>query len=138
APGGWGARWPGAPPPTGSSHTHTTQPTPSPRAHTASGPPPPDAPRLPANRPPRHLRVRAAARLQVWKQQRNGDERPAAPLGNPARPSADGRVGSRAPSPPLDRRVSMTLLIVLALLIALALAAWRWGHDSRDDQDWKT
>jgi hypothetical protein len=32
----------------------------------------------------------------------------------------------------------VTLLIVLALLIALDLAAWRWGHDSRDDQDWKT
>jgi hypothetical protein len=26
----------------------------------------------------------------------------------------------------------MTLLIVLALLLALDLAAWRWGHDSRD------
>jgi hypothetical protein len=32
----------------------------------------------------------------------------------------------------------MTLLIVLALLIALDLAVWRWGHDSHDDQDWKT
>jgi hypothetical protein len=32
----------------------------------------------------------------------------------------------------------MTLLIVLALLVALDLVAWRWGHDSRDDQDWKT
>jgi hypothetical protein len=26
----------------------------------------------------------------------------------------------------------MTLLIVLALLIALDLGAWRWSHDSRD------
>jgi hypothetical protein len=32
----------------------------------------------------------------------------------------------------------MTLLIVLALLLALGLAAWRWGHDSRDGRDWKT
>jgi hypothetical protein len=32
----------------------------------------------------------------------------------------------------------MTLLIVLALLLALDLAAWRWGHDSRDSRDWKT
>jgi hypothetical protein len=32
----------------------------------------------------------------------------------------------------------MTLLIVLALLLALDLAAWRWGHDSRDGRDWKT
>ena len=30
----------------------------------------------------------------------------------------------------------MTLLIVLALLIALDLVAWRWGHDSRDGHDW--
>jgi hypothetical protein len=80
---GWGARWTGAPPPAGSCPTEITQPNPVHRAHTASGPPPPDAPRLPANRPPRHLRVRAAARPQVWKQQRNGDERPAAPLGEP-------------------------------------------------------
>jgi len=32
----------------------------------------------------------------------------------------------------------MTLLIVLALLLALDLAAWRWGHDSRDGRYWKT
>jgi hypothetical protein len=32
----------------------------------------------------------------------------------------------------------MTLLIVLALLLTLDLAAWRWGHDSRDGRDWKT
>ena len=31
----------------------------------------------------------------------------------------------------------MTLLIVLALLIGLDLVAWRWGHDSRDGQDWR-
>jgi hypothetical protein len=31
----------------------------------------------------------------------------------------------------------MTLLIFLALLLALALAAPRWGHDSRDGRDWK-
>jgi hypothetical protein len=31
----------------------------------------------------------------------------------------------------------MTLLIVLALLLALVLAAWRWGHESRDGRDWK-
>jgi hypothetical protein len=29
----------------------------------------------------------------------------------------------------------MTLLIVLVLLIALDLVAWRWGHDSRDGRD---
>jgi hypothetical protein len=32
----------------------------------------------------------------------------------------------------------MTLLIVLALLLALDVVAWRWGHDSRDDRDWRT
>ena len=32
----------------------------------------------------------------------------------------------------------MTLLIFLALFIALDLAAWRWGHDSRDGHDWGT
>jgi hypothetical protein len=31
----------------------------------------------------------------------------------------------------------MTLLILLALLIALDLVAWRWAHDSRDGRDWK-
>jgi hypothetical protein len=31
----------------------------------------------------------------------------------------------------------MTLLIFLALLVALALAASLWGHDSRDGRDWK-
>jgi hypothetical protein len=30
----------------------------------------------------------------------------------------------------------MTLLIVLALLLALDLVAWRCGHDSRDGRDW--
>jgi hypothetical protein len=32
----------------------------------------------------------------------------------------------------------MTLLILLALLLALDLVAWRWGHDSRDGRDWKS
>jgi hypothetical protein len=32
----------------------------------------------------------------------------------------------------------MTLLIFLALLTALAVAAWRWGHDSRDGRDWRS
>jgi hypothetical protein len=32
----------------------------------------------------------------------------------------------------------MPLLILLVLLIALDLAAWRWGHDSRDARDWKS
>ena len=31
----------------------------------------------------------------------------------------------------------MEVLILLTLLIALDLAAWRWGHDSRDGHDWK-
>lgn len=31
----------------------------------------------------------------------------------------------------------MEVLILLALLIALDLAAWRWGHDSRDGHDWR-
>jgi hypothetical protein len=30
----------------------------------------------------------------------------------------------------------MSLLVFLALLFALALTAWRWGHDSRDGRDW--
>ena len=29
----------------------------------------------------------------------------------------------------------MEVLILLTLLIALDLAAWRWGHDSRDGHD---
>jgi hypothetical protein len=32
----------------------------------------------------------------------------------------------------------MDLLIFLALLVALGLAAWRWGHDSRDGPDWRS
>jgi hypothetical protein len=32
----------------------------------------------------------------------------------------------------------MSVLICLALLIALALAAWRWGYDSRDGRDWRS
>jgi hypothetical protein len=35
------------------------------------------------------------------------------------------------------QEVDVTLLIVLALLIGLDLVAWRWGHDSRDGQDWR-
>jgi hypothetical protein len=31
----------------------------------------------------------------------------------------------------------MSVLICLALLIALALA-WRWGYDSRDGRDWRS
>jgi hypothetical protein len=31
----------------------------------------------------------------------------------------------------------MDLLILLVLLLALDLAVSRWGHDSRDDHDWK-
>ncbi|HEV2825593.1 MAG TPA: hypothetical protein VG035_10380 [Actinomycetota bacterium] len=30
----------------------------------------------------------------------------------------------------------MSLLILLVLLIALGVAAWRWGYDSRDGRDW--
>jgi hypothetical protein len=30
----------------------------------------------------------------------------------------------------------MALLVILVLLIALGLVAWRWGHDSRDGRDW--
>jgi hypothetical protein len=29
----------------------------------------------------------------------------------------------------------VTLLILLALLLALDLAVWRWGYDSRDGSD---
>jgi hypothetical protein len=32
----------------------------------------------------------------------------------------------------------MTWLIILALLLALDLVAWRWGHDSRDGRDWRS
>ena len=32
----------------------------------------------------------------------------------------------------------MTLLIALALLLALDLVAGRWGHDSRDGHDWRS
>jgi hypothetical protein len=31
----------------------------------------------------------------------------------------------------------MEVLILLTMLIALDLAAWRWGHDSRDSHDWR-
>jgi hypothetical protein len=31
----------------------------------------------------------------------------------------------------------MEVLILLTLLIAFDLAAWRWGHDSRDGHDWR-
>jgi hypothetical protein len=30
----------------------------------------------------------------------------------------------------------MEVLILLTLLIVLDLAAWRWGHNSRDGHDW--
>jgi len=107
------------------------------RAHTASGPPPPDARRLPANRPPRHLRIRrgTAAGLETAEQRPWKVGWSAGAPGETYRRT--GASGPRAPNPPLQRW-SMTLLIVLALLIALDLAAWRWGHDSRDDQDWTT
>jgi hypothetical protein len=32
----------------------------------------------------------------------------------------------------------MNALVLFALLVALDLAAWRWGHDSRDGRDWKS
>jgi hypothetical protein len=32
----------------------------------------------------------------------------------------------------------VTLLLLLALLLALDLAVWRWGYDSRDGRDWKS
>jgi hypothetical protein len=32
----------------------------------------------------------------------------------------------------------VSLLILLALLLALDLAVWRWGYDSRDGHDWKS
>jgi hypothetical protein len=32
----------------------------------------------------------------------------------------------------------MAVLIVLALLLALGLVAWRWGYDSRDGRDWRS
>jgi hypothetical protein len=39
---------------------------------------------------------------------------------------------------PADRRLDMALLVLVALLLALDLAAWRWGHDSRDGRDWRS
>jgi hypothetical protein len=30
----------------------------------------------------------------------------------------------------------MVVLLFLTLLVVLDLAAWRWGHDSRDGRDW--
>jgi hypothetical protein len=32
----------------------------------------------------------------------------------------------------------VTLLILLALLLARDLAVWRWGYDSHDGRDWKS
>jgi hypothetical protein len=32
----------------------------------------------------------------------------------------------------------VTPLILLALLLALDLAVWRWGYDSRDGCDWNS
>jgi hypothetical protein len=32
----------------------------------------------------------------------------------------------------------MTLLIILALLLALDLVVLRWGYDSRDGHDWRS
>jgi hypothetical protein len=32
----------------------------------------------------------------------------------------------------------MTLLILIALLLVLDLAVWRWGYDSRDGRDWSS
>jgi hypothetical protein len=32
----------------------------------------------------------------------------------------------------------VTLPIFLALLLALDLAVWRWGYDSRDGRDWNS
>jgi hypothetical protein len=37
-----------------------------------------------------------------------------------------------------SRRLDMSVLICLALLIALDVVAWRWGYDSRDGRDWKS
>ncbi len=78
------------------------------------------------------------ARPQVWKREATAMKGRLLRWGTRRDPSADGRVGTSGTEPVADRRSYMTLLIVLALLIALDLAAWRWGHDSRDDQDWKT
>jgi hypothetical protein len=55
---------------------------------------------------------------------------------NPGHRAHMAASGPRARTRPTG--VDVTLLIVLALLIALDLVAWRWGHDSRDGQDWKT
>jgi hypothetical protein len=130
---GWGARRTGAPPPAGSCPTE--RPNPVHRAHTVGGPPPRDARRRPT------IGTSGSAR---WRGRRSGSGEATAMKGRLLRwgtrrdPSADGRVGTSGTEPVADRRSYMTLLIVLALLIALDLAAWRWGHDSRDDQDWKT
>ena len=32
----------------------------------------------------------------------------------------------------------MSLVVVLVLLIALDIAAWLGGHDSRDGKDWRS
>jgi hypothetical protein len=32
----------------------------------------------------------------------------------------------------------VTLLMFLALLLALDLAVWRWSYDSRDGRDWNS
>jgi hypothetical protein len=32
--------------------------------------------------------------------------------------------------------LGLTLLIVLALLLAIDLVTWRWGHDSHNGRDW--
>jgi hypothetical protein len=49
------------------------------------------------------------------------------------------RLKRRAASPNnAGLEVTVTLLIVLALLIALDLGAWWWSHDSRDGRDWRS
>jgi hypothetical protein len=45
-------------------------------------------------------------------------------------PFAGGR--EALPVPGRGGAEGMEVLILLTLLIALDLAAWRWGHDSRD------
>lgn len=63
-------------------------------------------------------------------------------------PPALGRRGVHAvacrcrltvPAPPVSvtfRRLGLTLLIVLALLLAIDLVTWRWGHDSHNGRAW--